>query len=205
MNKRIGIIGSVINVLTVVIFAICMIAGFNFGSYFICIILSLSFVLMIASFDNECKEDNKVAGKVAMIFAGMYATLILIVYFTQCTSVVNDNLSGDALKILEYKNMGLMFNIDLLGYGLMALSTFFIGLTIDVKNKKDNILKILLILHGLFFFGCLIMPMTGVFANSDGSKSIGGVIALEIWCSYFIPIGVLSFLHFKEKSASTIS
>lgn len=103
-----------------------MITDFSFGSYFVCIFLSLSFILMIASFENECSNENKVAGKVALILAGIYSTIIMIVYFTQCTTVINDKLSVEALKVLDHKNMGLMFNIDLLGYGIMALSTFFI-------------------------------------------------------------------------------
>lgn len=198
MNKKIGMIGSIINVFTVLAFAICMLISFDFGSYFVCIFLSLSFILMITSFEAECNKDNQVAGRVASIFAGIYATLILIVYFTQCTTVMNESLTESALQILNYKHMGLMFNLDLLGYSLMALSTFFIGLTINVKNKKDKILKALLLIHGIFFISCLIMPITGIFSNSAGSTSIGGIIALEIWCIYFIPIGVLSYKHFKE-------
>ena len=199
MNKKIGMIGSIINVITVLAFAICMLINFNFGSYFVCIFLSLSFIMMIASFENECNENNKVAGKVGLALASVYSVLILIVYFTQCTSVINDKLSIESLKVLDYKNMGLMFNLDLLGYGIMALSTFFIGLTVNLKNKADKILKYLLLIHGIFFISCLVMPMTGMFANSDGSTSIGGVIALEIWCLYFLPIGILSYLHFKNK------
>ena len=199
MNKKIGMIGSIINVFTVLAFAICMLISFDFGSYFVCIFLSISFILMIASFEAECNKENKVAGKVASIFAGIYSTLILIVYFTQCTTVMNESLTGSALQILNYKHMGLMFNLDLLGYGLMALSTFFIGLTINVKNKKDKILKLLLLIHGIFFIGCLIMPMMGIFSNHTGSISIGGTIALEIWCIYFIPIDILSYLHFKDN------
>lgn len=51
-----------------------------------------------------------------------------------------------------------------------------------------------------FFIVCLIMPMTGILvqtADSDSSK--GGVIALECWCVYFIPIGILSFIHFRKN------
>jgi len=180
-----------------------MAIDFNFGSYFVCIFLSLSFVMMIAAFENECSQDKKVAGKIALVFAGLYSTLIIIVYFTQCTSVINDNLNLQASKILDYRYLGLMFNLDLLGYAIMALSTFFIGFTINVKNKKDKALKYLLLIHGIFFFSCLIMPMTGIFArghsHSDGSSLSGGVIALEIWCLYFLPIGILSFLHFKDE------
>lgn len=57
----------------------------------------------------------------------------------------------------------------------------------------------MLLIHGIFFISYLIMSMTGMFANSDGSTSIGGVIALEIWCLYFLPIGILSYLHFKNN------
>lgn len=75
------------------------------------------------------------------------------------------------------------------------------GLTIDAKNKADQWLKYLMIIHGIFFFGCFIMPMTGVFSSmSNGENSIGGVVALEFWCAYFIPVGVLSRIHFSKES-----
>ncbi|MBO4680179.1 MAG: hypothetical protein J5626_10985, partial [Lachnospiraceae bacterium] len=123
----------------------------------------------------------------------------VIVYYTQCTTVANETLGESAARVLDYRYLGLMFNLDILGYGIMALSTFFIGLTIVSKNKRDKALKILLIGHGIFFPPCLIMPMTGMFLGSHGSTSSGGVIALEIWCLYFLPIGILSYLHFKEQ------
>ncbi|MBQ8949648.1 MAG: hypothetical protein IJ065_00585 [Eubacterium sp.] len=163
--------------------------------------LALSFVCMVSALDAEGTDETKAAGRTALVFAGMYATLILIVYFTQCTTVLNEKLGEEASRILNYSYMGFMFNLDLLGYGLMALSTFFIGLTVKVKNKRDKALKILLLVHGLFFPGCLIMPMTGVFTGNHGSGSSGGVIALEIWCLYFLPIGITSFLHFKEQGS----
>ena len=37
MNKKIGMIGSIINCITVFLFALFMIIDYNFGSYFICI------------------------------------------------------------------------------------------------------------------------------------------------------------------------
>ena len=200
MNKKFGMIGSLINAITVLLFAFFMAIDFNSGSYFVCILLSLSFVMMIAAFENECSQDKKVAGKIALVLAGVYSTLIMIVYFTQCTSVIHDDLNLQAAKILNYSYLGLMFNLDLLGYAIMALSTFFIGFTINAQNKKDEALKYLLLIHGIFFLSCLIMPMTGVFAKSSGNSShSGGVIALEIWCLYFLPIGVLGYLHFRGE------
>lgn len=82
---------------------------------------------------------------------------------------------------------------------MMALSTFFLGLTIKPENRKDKWLKYLMMIHGIFFFSCFIMPMTGVFSSKlNGEVDIAGIIALEFWCAYFIPIGVLSTLHFKK-------
>ena len=198
MNKKIGMISSLINALTVLLFAIFLITGFSFGYYFVCIFLSISFMCMIGVFNTECTKENEAAGKIALVLSGVYATLIMIVYFTQCTTVHNETLSTEAAHILNYHYMGLMFNLDMLGYGIMALSTFFMGLTIKVRNGIDKWLKILLLGHGLFFPGCLILPMTGMFLGSEGSSSMGGVIALEIWCLYFLPIGILSYLHFKR-------
>ena len=199
MNGKIGMIGSLVNAAMVIAFAIFGLFGFNYGSYFVCILLSISFICMIAAFDAECAEDKKAAGRTALVMSGVYATLVMIVYFTQCTTVINEELGEDAMRVLGYSSMGLMFNLDMLGYGIMALSTFFIGLTIKAENGKDKALRILLLLHGLFFPGCLILPMTGVFIGGGSSSSNGGTIALEIWCLYFLPIGILSFLHFKEK------
>lgn len=199
MNRKIGMIGSLINAITVLAFAFCMLIRFTFGSYFVCIFLALSFICMIAALADECTEDNRVAGKVAMILAGIYATFIIAVYFTQCTTVRNEILAEDAERLLDYSYLSLFFNFDLLGYGIMALSTFFIGLTVNVRNKKDKALKILLLVHGIFFLSCTFMPMTGVFVNAGGSSSSGGYIALEIWCMYFLPISILSWMHFRDR------
>lgn len=84
---------------------------------------------------------------------------------------------------------------------MMALSTFFIGLSIKAESKSDKWLKYLMMIHGVFFISCFIMPMTGVFTSmANGDNGSGGTIALLFWCAYFIPIGILSYKHFgKEK------
>ena len=204
MNRKIGMIGSLVNTFTVVCFAIFLLIGFKIGYFFICIFLSISFMCMMAAFDVECENDRKVAGRTSLVLSGIYATLIMIVYFTQCTTVSNENLGQEIAGIIDFSYMGWIFNLDLLGYGIMALSTFFAGLSINAENKKDKALKIMLMLHGLFFPGCIIMPMTGVFAGSHGSSSIGGTIALEIWCLFFLPIGILSYMHFTTHSPLTL-
>lgn len=197
MNQTLSKLGARITTVTVALFALFITMDFTFGSYFVCMILPMGYVMTAAGFAHECDDDRKVAANIGMIFAAVYMTLILLVYYSQTTSVTLENLTEQAQKILDYKNGGLMFNYDLLGYGMMALSTFFIGLTIKPVNKKDKWLKALMMIHGVFFLSCFIMPMTGMFLSmADGNGGNGGSIALLFWCLYFLPIGVLSSMHF---------
>ena len=180
MNKTIASIGAAIALVSVVLFAVCMLIPFSFGSYLVCMLLPIGYIMMTAGFCEESDEKHKVAANVGMTFAAIYAVLIFLVYFAQTTAVRLDSLDDQAMRVLDYSRGGLFFSYDLLGYGMMALSTFFVGLTIDTKNKADKWLKYLMIIHGVFFFGCFIMPMTGVFSSmSNGEPNIGGVIALE--------------------------
>lgn len=198
MNRSISKIGAAVVTVSVFLFAVCLITDFSFGSYFVCMFLPIGYIMMSAGFHHESDEEHKVAANVGMIFSAIYAVLIFLVYFAQTTNVRLDNMNEQALKILDFKRGGLIFSYDLLGYGMMALSTFFIGLTIKAKSKADKWLKYLMMIHGVFFISCFIMPMTGVFSEmSDGGTSVGGVVALVFWCVYFLPIGILSLLHFK--------
>ncbi|MBR0231333.1 MAG: hypothetical protein IJQ53_03805 [Clostridia bacterium] len=82
----------------------------------------------------------------------------------------------------------------------MALSTFFTGLSMRPKNRADKWLKALLMIHGAFYLSCTFMPITGMFARmSSGGDGIGGRLALVAWCAYFLPVGILSFLHFRLR------
>ena len=201
MNKTIAKIGSIIVVLTVALFAVFM-PVCDFISYIVCIFLAPGYILMIAGFHNESCEERKVAANAGLLFGCIYAVLILSVYFAQVTAVRNDPLNEQAVMLLDYSKGSLFFSYDLLGYGMMALSTFFTGLTICPENRRDKWLKYLMMIHGAFFFGCFFMPMTGIFraAMSDGSGKLGGTIALELWCAYFLPIGILSAIHFKREN-----
>ncbi len=200
MNKLISKIGATIVTMSVFLFALFLIADFTFGSFLVCMFLPIGYIMMAAGFQNESKSERRVSANVGIVLAAIYATFILIVYFAQNTSVRLENLNEQAKSILDFKRGGLIFNYDLLGYGMMALSTFFIGLSIEAKSKSEKWLKGLLIAHGIFFIACFVMPMTGMFksmANGDSGK--GGTIALVIWCMYFLPIGILSFIHFGKN------
>lgn len=199
MNRMIPRIGAGIVTAAVFLFAVCLLMDFSFVSYLVCMFLPIGYIMMTAGFYHESDADRKVAANVGIVFAAVYTVLVLLVYFAQTTNVRLDDMTEQAVMILDFKRGGLIFSYDLLGYGMMALSTFFIGLSIKAKSKSDRWLKHLLMIHGAFFFGCFIMPMTGAFRGmSDGGTSTGGVIALVFWCIYFFPIGILSYKHFSN-------
>ena len=202
MNRRIPLIGSAIVTVTVFLFAVFEAIDLTICSFFVCFILPIGFVMMTAGFHNESGSDRKVAADTGLIFAAVYCVFIMLVYFSQLTTAKNEELTGQAAQMLVFSRYGLIFNYDMLGYGMMALSTFFTGLSIKPESGAGKWLKALMMIHGVFFLSCAFMPMTGVFLkmSSGGSGSgIGGRLALIAWCVYFLPIGILSFLHFRKS------
>lgn len=199
LNKIISKVGSSIVTVTVFLFALFLMINFPTGYFFVCLILPIGFIMMTAGIQNECEGDRKVAANIGLILAAVYATFIMLVYFAQLTTVKNELLNEQAANLLVFGKFGLIFNYDLLGYGVMALSTFFTGLSMKPKNKTDKWLRALMLIHGVLYFSCTFMPMTGMFAKmSSGGDGIGGRLALVVWCVYFLPIGILSFIHFTK-------
>ena len=200
LNKTIAKVGSGIVTVTVFLFALFLIINYSMGSFFVCLILPLGFIMMTAGIHNEGENDRKVAANIGLTLAAVYCTFIMLVYFTQLTTVNIEQLTEQAANLLEMGKCGLIFNYDLLGYGIMALSTFFTGLSMKAKNKADKWIKALMMIHGVFYFSCTFMPITGMFSkmSSDGD-GLGGRLALVAWCVYFLPVGILSFLHFRKR------
>ena len=200
MNRLLSMIGAAVVTVTVFLFAVCILADYPFGSYLVCMFLPIGYIMMAAGFHHESGEDTRVSANIGIILAAVYAVLILLVYYAQTTTVRLETLSDQASRVLDYQNGGLLFNYDLLGYGMMALSTFFIGLSMKPVDQPDRWLKRLLMIHGVFFLSCFFMPMIGMFTNmAEGNKGNGGGIALLFWCIYFMPIGILAYRHFSIR------
>lgn len=196
MNQKIGAYGSVVNFIAVICFALSMLFGFDYGSYFFSMFIAFSFVLMMCGYAYFAAKEVKLAGYVSVTFAAIYTAIILLVYFAQLTTVRLSDLTQQAAILLDFQKSGLLFNYDLLGYAVMSLAALFAGLTITSRTKADRWLKYLLMIHGVFFISCLIAPMLGLF-KADSPRWIG-VAVLEFWCLYFCPIGILSYLHFQK-------
>lgn len=200
MNRKLGFYSAMTVSITTSLFAIGMVIGNDIISYFVCMLLSWGYILLTCSFAVEVPHERKALAYGGIAFACLYGVFINLVYFTQLTTVANKTVPPEVLKILSYQSLGsLMFNFDLFGYGMMSISTFLIGVAIISTNKFDKWLKSLLMIHGIFAPACVIMPMFNIFNSHMGvSGEIIGTIVLLIWCIYFLPIGILSTLHFKK-------
>lgn len=196
MNRKIGVYGAAVNLVSILSFALSMLFGFHYGSYFSSMFIAFSFVLMMCGFAYFSKKEAKLAGYVSVAFSAIYTAIILLVYFAQLTTVRLNDLTQQAAVLLDFQQCGLLFYYDLLGYGVMSLATFFAGLTIKSQKKTDKWLKYLLLIHGVFFISCLLLPILGIF-KADSPKWIG-IAVLEFWCLYFCPISILSFFHFSN-------
>lgn len=201
-NKKLGFFSAIIAGLSTAIFAVSMlIDNMLLVSFGICMVLSWSYIALTCAFATQANDNKKAFAYAGMSFACVYAVFINLVYFTQLTTVNQQAASQDVLKILTFTPGSWIFAFDIFGYGMMAISTFFIGLTVVPDSKSNKWLKAMLMLHGLFAPICIVFPMLNLF-NSTASIETGnnmGVIALVGWCLFFIPIMVLSAKHFRDR------
>jgi hypothetical protein len=199
MNKKIGICAAAVNLLSVIGFLVSMLVSSPYASYFTSIGIAFSFVAMVSVFAYYAEETAKAAGFAAAAFGGMYALCNSIVYFIQLTSVRSGKLTGQAAVLLDFSHFNMMFNLDMLGYCLMAVSTFFAGLTIQAKDLAEKWLKWLLIIHGVFAVTCFIVPLLGLFDTAVKGSDATGTFILVFWCVYFAPISALSIRFFLKR------
>ncbi|MDP3447908.1 MAG: hypothetical protein Q8S22_07600 [Eubacteriales bacterium] len=197
MDRKIGLTGAAVVIVGVIVFAVCMLTGPLALCYGASIAIAWGLVMMNSAFFRFSRADAKAAAMCAVAFGTMYALCNSIVYFVQITTVKNGALTGVAAQLLDYRTFSMMFDLDMLGYCLMAVSTFFAGLTIRVRDKGDRALKALLLIHGAFAVTCFAMPVLGVFSSGmEGADWIGTAV-LEFWCAFFLPIGILSYRYFS--------
>jgi hypothetical protein len=202
MNRRLGMFAAMLTLVAVLGFAASMLTGSNNGSYLSSILIAWGFVPLICSFAAYAPSDSRALGYTAIALSSVYAVLTGVVYFAQLTTLRLTALSDEARALLTYSPGSLFFNYDLLGYAFMALATFCIAFTVDVRSRPDRWLKGLLLFHGVFAVACTLMPMLGVFRADMPGGDLIGVLVLEFWCVYFSPVCVLAYRYFRTQRAS---
>jgi hypothetical protein len=199
LDQKLGFYSAIIVALSTAAFAFSMLIGSVNLAFGVCMLLSWAYILLSCSFAVKASRDRKAMALGGVAFACLYGAFINLVYYSQLTTVLYKTESQDIISALTYSLGRWMFNIDLLGYGMMAISTLLIGITILPKNKKDRWLKALLMIHGVFIPGIMI-PMLNLFKAGDSTNqsAVIGTIILLGWCVYFIPVAILSAIYFVK-------
>ncbi len=201
MNKTLGKYASLVLLISTIAFAASMVIGFSFGNFFFSMAIAWSFVATISAFCAYVPKERRAAAITGVAFAAMYAVMNTFVYFTQLTTVRQAALTEQATALLDFGKFGLLFNIDIFGYGYMSLATFFIGLTMTPATKEESGLKALLMIHGVFFLSCTAMPLLGLFRPGMEGGELVGALVLLVWCAYFAPVAWLSCRFFARQAA----
>lgn len=202
MNRKLGLYSSAVAALCIILFLIGLFLKNDLLNYSTCLILSWAYVLTCCSYASYATKDRRALAFGGVAIAVIYSVFTNLVYYTQLTTVAYATADHVVLDAISFTSGSWLFGFDIMGYGLMGLSTFLIGLTIKVVNKKDRIMKAMMLIHGVFFPICVLMPMLNIFKAGGDDNS--GIIALQFWCLYFIPIMILSAIHFyrlKEEAS----
>ncbi len=196
-SHQLGRLGATVTFAAVLLFALFMfIPGKTLSvplSSAASLFISLGYLCMMCALAALADKELKGCAYAAAAVAAIYATLICLVYFTQITTVWQKAAPEAILAPLTYKPGTWMFNIDMLGYAMLGLSTAFAGLSLKPQGKQDLWLRRLLVIHGVFFPVCLLMPVLGVFTNQADTAAgdLMGILVLEFWCLYFLPVAWL--------------
>jgi len=107
-------------------------------------IVVLAYLILVICIKNRAESNKKLFGQIATIFASISTTIFLITFFTQLAVIQPSLLDGetDGISLLtQFNPHGLFIAMEELGFLLMSLSFFFIGLTFTVKDKLEKWIK----------------------------------------------------------------
>jgi hypothetical protein len=169
-------------------------------SYGTSLFIAFGYLCMTCGLAATAGQERKGCAYASIAFAAVYTALISLVYYTQLTTVGQKAAPDGLLDALTYRPGSWIFNMDMLGYTMLSISTVFAGLVITANKKEEAWLKRLLLIHGVFAVACLLFPMLGLFTQESEAASgdLFGVIVLEFWCVYFLPVTVLFARYMKR-------
>lgn len=92
------------------------------------LLLGVAFVVLMVSVHHAAEASARIWSHVAIVFAGMYATLVSIVYYVQLAFVIPRIARNDAegIELLLFEPFdSFLYAVDVYGYSLMSLATLF--------------------------------------------------------------------------------
>lgn len=107
------------------------------------ILLALIFVVLVVCIHSYAPSDRKIFSHIALSFAVIYATIILIDYFMQFTIVIPSILTGETAGLslfTQYNPHGFFIAFETLGYSMMSGAFLFIA-AVFARGKLERALR----------------------------------------------------------------
>ncbi|OBR67955.1 hypothetical protein A7K91_18660 [Paenibacillus oryzae] len=199
-NRSLGLYAPAIAAVCTIIFFIGLLLNHDTLNFASCLVLGWAYVLTACAYAALADPDKKAIGFGGVAIAIVYCVFTNLVYYTQLTTVKFESADPVIVKALAFKSGYWLFGFDLMGYGLMALSTALLGFSFKAASKRDRALKGMLLAHGLFFPVCIIGPMLNLF--QAGGDDAAGIMALQGWCLFFTPLMLLSANRFYRMKST---
>lgn len=206
-NEKLGQVSAWVTAIATILFAGFMILPdkrlSGMLSYAICIVLAFGYLGLACAFAVTAVPERRASAYFGMALAGVYTVFITLVYYSQITTVFHQTAAVDVLQAITYQPGSWMFNLDLFGYGVMSLSTFFIGLSVIADSRAEKWMRGLMLAAGVFALSSIVMPMLNLFSGEGEGSDVFGILALEFWCLYFAPVMILAAGYFKRRKEAS--
>lgn len=114
------------------------------------ICIATPFVIAMVSLHYVVLAEKRVWTHAGLVFAGMYATLVSLVYLTELFVTIPAQLQGDADKVLfvTLNPHSFFWAVDALGYVFMSFATLLAAGAFAWRGLQGW-LKLFLVAHGL--------------------------------------------------------
>lgn len=163
------------------------------------ILVALLFVVLLACIHSFTLEEKKLFSRIALIFAGAYALVIVADYFSQFTIVMPSLQSGETggLSLFtQYNPHGFFIAGEALGYLLMSIAFLFVA-QVFTEGRVERILRWLFTLN----FVLAVVAFIGLWLLKNDLVAFEVTILMINWIVLIIS-GVLLSIVFRKASRS---
>jgi hypothetical protein len=178
------------------------VAQFIPGDYFWLvpgILLALLFVVLFACIHSFALEGKKLFSRIALLFAGAYAMVIVADYFSQLTIVIPSLQSGETggLSLFtQYNPHGFFIAGEALGYLLMSIA-FLFAAPVFPGGRAERALRWLFALS----FVLAVVAFIGLWLLKNDLIAFEVTILMINWIVLIIS-GVLLSIVFRQAARS---
>jgi len=163
-----------------------------------CLLLALTFPVMISSIHYYASDDKKLWSLLGLVlFAVMYGAILATNYWLLMTVVRESLLSGytEGLEWFVISSPHSITNtIEGIGYGFMGLAVIFVS-QIFSGDKLERWLRWLFIVNGVAGIAGVILGGLGIMTAT--------MVSLALWCLTFPVATTMLAILFKRASGAT--